>query len=46
MISRAQESYAFYVWDESRSEVRWVASWDTTPEDVDGLVELLGRLVG
>jgi threonine aldolase len=42
----AQESYAFYVWDESTGEVRWVCSWDTTPEDVDGLLELLGRLVG
>ena len=25
----------FYVWDEAANEVRWMCSWDTTPEDVD-----------
>jgi threonine aldolase len=30
-----QERFAFYVWDERRSEVRWMCSWDTTEEDVD-----------
>ena len=25
----------FYVWDESRGEVRWMCSWDTTEEDVE-----------
>jgi threonine aldolase len=30
-----QEQFAFYVWDERRSEVRWMCSWDTTEEDVD-----------
>jgi threonine aldolase len=30
-----QERWAFYVWDESTGEVRWMCSWDTTPEDVD-----------
>jgi threonine aldolase len=24
----------FYVWDEAADEVRWMCSWDTTPEDV------------
>jgi threonine aldolase len=42
----AQAEYAFYVWDESTGEVRWVTSWDTTPEDVEGFVALLGRLMG
>jgi threonine aldolase len=27
----------FYVWDEAADEVRWMCSWDTTPEDVDAL---------
>ena len=26
----------FYVWDEATTEVRWMCSWDTTEEDVDG----------
>ena len=42
----AQERYAFYVWDETTGEVRWVASWDTTEEDVDGFIALLGDLLG
>ncbi len=38
-----QERFRFYVWDEERNEVRWVASWDTTEDDVDALVEALRR---
>jgi threonine aldolase len=30
-----QEKWRFYVWDETTGEVRWMCSWDTTPEDVD-----------
>jgi threonine aldolase len=30
-----QEEFAFYVWDETVGEVRWMCSWDTTSEDVD-----------
>jgi threonine aldolase len=30
-----QERWRFYVWDENTGEVRWMCSWDTTPEDVD-----------
>jgi threonine aldolase len=30
--------YPFYVWDEATGEVRWMCSWDTTPEEVDGFV--------
>jgi threonine aldolase len=29
------EEFDFYVWDEETGEVRWMCSWDTTPEDVD-----------
>jgi threonine aldolase len=32
---RLQERWRFYVWDEGTGEVRWMCSWDTTPEDVD-----------
>lgn len=34
-IAKLQAETAFYVWDEARDEVRWMASFDTTPEDVD-----------
>jgi threonine aldolase len=35
----------FYVWDERVDVVRWMCSWDTTEEDVDGFVEALRRAV-
>jgi threonine aldolase len=34
-VAALQERFAFYVWDERRSEVRWMCSWDTTEGDVD-----------
>jgi threonine aldolase len=36
---RLQKDWAFYVWDETTSEVRWMCSWDTTEEDVDAFAE-------
>ena len=33
--------YAFYDWDASRNEVRWMTSWDTTGDDVDGFIAAL-----
>ncbi len=36
IISGLQEKYFFYVWDEETSEVRWMCSFDTTKEDIDG----------
>jgi threonine aldolase len=38
-IAQLQEEFAFYVWDESSGEVRWMCSWDTTADDVDSFVE-------
>ena len=32
---KLQERWRFYVWDETTGEVRWMCSWDTSPEDVD-----------
>lgn len=40
-IAPLQERFHFYVWDEPRNVVRWVTSWDTTPEDVSALIEAL-----
>ncbi|MGZ3718244.1 MAG: threonine aldolase family protein [Bdellovibrionota bacterium] len=33
-IAKLQAKSFFYVWNESTSEVRWLTSWDTTPEDI------------
>ena len=33
--ARLQEDWPFYVWNDGTGEVRWMAAWDTTPEDVD-----------
>ena len=32
---RLQREWPFYTWDEGTGEVRWMASWDTDPADVD-----------
>jgi threonine aldolase len=41
-----QRHYPFYVWDETTGVVRWMASFDTTPEDVDGLVRAVAEAMG
>lgn len=45
-IAPIRERFRFYMWDEPAREVRWVCSWDTTPEDVDALATELGRFCG
>ncbi len=45
IIPLLQEQYFFYVWDEERSEVRWMCSFDTTEEDIDGFATLLKTLM-
>ncbi|MFH0755760.1 MAG: low specificity L-threonine aldolase [Bacteroidota bacterium] len=45
IIPLLQEQYFFYVWDEERSEVRWMCSFDTTEEDINGFVTLLKSLM-
>ena len=43
-----QARHSFYIWDETTGVVRWMASFDTTEEDVDELVasvaEVMARL--
>ena len=41
VIERLLEDYRFYAWDEQAGVVRWMCSWQTTPEDVDSLVAAL-----
>jgi threonine aldolase len=36
VIGALQRDFPFYTWDEESGEVRWMCSWDTTEEDVDG----------
>lgn len=45
-IEKLQEEYFFYMWDENRSEVRWMTSFDTQEEDIEGFLEVLKREVG
>ncbi len=45
VIERLHEQYHFYVWDEDAGVVRWMCSWQTTPDDVDALVGALREAV-
>ncbi|WP_274567605.1 threonine aldolase family protein [Streptomyces spiramyceticus] len=38
---RLQERYRFYFWDEAAGDVRWMCSFDTSEDDVDGFVQAL-----
>ncbi len=40
-----QQEYPFYVWDEDTGVVRWMASFDTTEDDVDGLVDAVATVM-
>lgn len=43
VIAKMQSEYFFYMWDESKNEVRWMTSFDTTEEDIKGFVSALKR---
>ncbi|MBN1142999.1 MAG: low specificity L-threonine aldolase [Bacteroidales bacterium] len=45
IIKPLMEQYFFYMWDESRNEVRWMTSFDTTEEDIEKFTSLLKRLL-
>ena len=45
IITQLQEKYFFYTWDEHRSEVRWMTSFDTKEEDIHQFVALIKSLV-
>ena len=44
-IPKLQDASHFYVWDESRHEVRWMCSWDTTEDDIDSFASLVAEVV-
>ena len=45
IIPKLQEEFFFYMWDEHRSEVRWMTSFDTTEEDIEQFVSLIKKLL-
>ena len=45
IVPELQKEYFFYEWDEVRSEVRWMASFDTTEDDILNFVELIKKLL-
>ena len=45
IIPQLQEKYFFYMWDEHRSEVRWMTSFDTQEEDILNFTALIKSLV-
>ncbi|MDR0661395.1 MAG: low specificity L-threonine aldolase [Prevotellaceae bacterium] len=44
-IAKLQKEYFFHVWDEDRSEVRWMTSFDTTENDIKDFVEALKKVL-
>jgi threonine aldolase len=39
-----QAEHAFYVWNEATGQVRWMTSWETTEDDVDGFAARVREL--
>ena len=46
VTERLQKQYPFYVWDEQTGEVRWMTSFDTTEQDVDGFAAAVAAEMG
>ena len=45
LMSELPGEHPFYVWDEEDDVVRWLCSWDTTEDDVDGLLAMVDAVV-
>lgn len=41
ITKKLQQQYRFYVWNQETGQVRWMCSWDTTEEDVAGILAAL-----
>jgi threonine aldolase len=41
VTSKLQQQFRFYIWDQTTGQVRWMCSWDTTADDVEGLLVAL-----
>ena len=44
-ISSLQKHYFFYVWNEERSEVRFMTSFDTTEEDIQNFIRIVRKTI-
>lgn len=44
-IKKLQEKYFFYIWDENKSEVRWMTSYDTEEKDIDNFVSAIKNII-
>ncbi len=45
IIKPLQERFFFYVWDEQKSEVRWMTSFDTTEAEIIEFTGLIKKLI-
>lgn len=45
IISQLQKDFFFYIWNEERSEVRWMTSFDTTEDDILTFADTLRKLM-
>jgi len=45
IIKPLQEKFFFYMWNEQKSEVRWMTSWDTTEDEILEFVALIRKLL-
>lgn len=43
-VKPLREKYFFYVWNEKTFECRWMTSWDTQAEDIEGFIDALKEL--
>ena len=44
VAERLRDQFRFYDWDAARREVRWMCSFDTTPQDVDAFVREIAQV--
>ncbi|HEY3774237.1 MAG TPA: beta-eliminating lyase-related protein [Solirubrobacteraceae bacterium] len=44
-IAPLQERFAFHVWDQPQSIVRWMCAWDTTEDDVDAFAAAIADVL-
>lgn len=44
-VATLKARWPFYIWDELTGEVRWMCSWDTTPDEVDEFVGAVAAAV-
>ncbi|MCF7858997.1 MAG: low specificity L-threonine aldolase [Candidatus Cloacimonetes bacterium] len=45
IIPKLQDQFFFYMWDQKKSEVRWMTSFDTQLSDIDDFIVLLKKLL-